>query len=200
VAVPTASASPGSADERAARWEARLRPFVLAAALAVIPLVALSLAHPKGLSHDLEVLGHWVVWLVFAVEIVVMLVVVADRGAWLDAHRFEVLVVILAAPFLPMAVAFIPALRVLVVAKAFKTIKIVKLGKGWRLLRKRFAITGTTGLVLGVVSLAIAAIGVVYVATDHSLLHGAEHVAALLALGALGVFGADHLRRRRARR
>jgi hypothetical protein len=200
VAVPTAPAPPGSADERAARWEARLRPFVLAAALAVIPLVALSLAHPKGLSHDLEVLGHWVVWLVFAVEIVVMLVVVADRGAWLDAHRFEVLVVILAAPFLPMAVAFIPALRVLVVAKAFKAIKIVKLGKGWRLLRKRFAITGRTGLVLGVVSLAIAAIGVVYVATDHSLLHGAEHVAALIGLGALGVFGADHLRRRRARR
>ena len=199
MAVPTAPAPTASADERAARWEARLRPFVLAAALAVIPLVALSLAHPKGLSHDLEALGHWVVWLVFAVEVVVMLVVVSDRRAWLDAHRFEVLVVVLASPFLPMAVAFIPALRVLVVAKAFKTIKVVKLAKGWRLLRKRFAITGTTGVVLGVISLAIMAIGVIWVASDHSLLHGSEHVAALLAVGALGVFGVDHLRRRRAR-
>src|SRR4029078_9437641 len=84
VAVPTAPVPTAPADERAARWEARLRPFVLAAALAVIPLAALSLGHPHRLSHELEVLGDWAVWLVFAVEVVVMLVVVSDRRAWLD--------------------------------------------------------------------------------------------------------------------
>jgi CsoR family transcriptional regulator, copper-sensing transcriptional repressor len=191
VAAPTVESA-----HRAAVWEARLRPFVLAAALAVIPLVALSLAHPKGLTHDLEVIGHWLVWLVFAVEVVVMLAVVDDRRAWLAGHQFEVLVVVLASPLLPLAVAFVPALRVLIVAKAFKTIKVVKLAKGWRLLRRRFALGGTTGFALGVASLAIAAIGVVSVATDHSLLHGDEHVAALLALGALAVFGLNHLRDR----
>jgi hypothetical protein len=191
-------AAPTAADERASRWEARLRPFVVAAALAVIPLVALSLAHPKGLSHDLEVAGHWAVWLVFALEVVVMLWVVEDRRAWLDEHRFEVLVVVLASPVLPMAVAFVPALRVLVVAKAFKTIKVVKLAKSARLLRRRLALTPTASIVIGTVSLAVAAIAVVYIATDHSLLHGSEHVAALLAVGALGVFGVNHVRTRRA--
>ena len=193
------AANAATADLRASEWEARLRPFVLAAALGVIPLVALSLAHPKGVSHGVEVVGHWAVWLVFLAEVVVMLAVVDDRRAWLDAHRFEVLVVVVSSPILPMAVAFIPALRVLLVAKAFKTIKVVKLAKGWRLLHRRFAITGTTGVVLGAVSLAIAAIGILYVATDHSLLHGAAHVAARIAVGALGVFGVNHLRGRRGR-
>jgi hypothetical protein len=191
-------AAPTAAEERASRWEARLRPFVIAAALGVIPLVALSLAHPKGLSHELEVVGHWVVWLVFAVEIVAMLAVVEDRRAWLDAHRFEVLVVVVSSPFLPMAVAFVPALRVLVVAKAFKTIKVVKLAKSTRLLRRRLALTPAASIVTGAVSLGVAAIAVVYIATDHSLLHGSEHVAALLAVGALAVFGVNHLRTRRA--
>jgi hypothetical protein len=195
VAAPTSESA-----RRAAVWEARMRPFVLAAALAVIPLVALSLAHPKGLAHDVEVAGHWIVWLVFAVEVVVMLVVVDDRRAWLIGHQFEVLVVVLASPLLPLAVAFVPALRVLVVAKAFKTIKVIKLAKGWRLLRRRFALRGTIGFALGVASLAIAGVGALWVATDHSLLHGDEHVAALLALGALAVFGLNHLRDRRRRR
>jgi hypothetical protein len=193
-------AAPGvTISRRASRWEARLRPFVIAAALAVIPLVALSLAHPKGLSHDLEVIGHWVVWLVFAVEVVVMLAVVEDRRAWLDAHRFEVLVVVLSSPLLPMAVAFVPALRILIVAKAFKTIKVAKLAKSTRLLRRRLALGGTASIVIGAVSLAVAAIAVVYIATDHSLLHGGEHVAALLAVGALAVFGVNHVRGREQR-
>jgi hypothetical protein len=194
VATPTVTG-----DTRAAALEARLRPFVLAAALAVIPLVALSLAHPKGLSHDVEVAGHWIVWLIFAVEVVVMLAVVEDRRAWLDAHRFEVLVVVLSSPILPMAVAFVPALRVLVVAKTLKVIKLAKLGKGARLARRRLALQGTASVVLGAIALSIAAVAVVDIVLGYSLLHGKERAAALLSIGALATFGINHLRTRRGR-
>jgi hypothetical protein len=60
VMPPAATTAP--ADVRAARWEARLWPFVVAAALAVLPLLALSLAEPHGFWHDVEVWGHRVVW------------------------------------------------------------------------------------------------------------------------------------------
>ena len=143
-------------DPRAAAWEARLRMPVLVAAFAVLPLIALSLAHPRGLWHSVEVMGHWAVWLAFAVEVVVMLSVVKDRRAWIGGHRFELLVVVaasplvslalalapalrslpsrsamhptvaVATPLLPLALTAAPALRLLIVAKAFKTLKLVK--------------------------------------------------------------------------
>jgi len=79
-------------DPRAAAWERRLRPAVLTAAVAVLPLLALHLTHPHGALARVETAGHWIVWLVFMVEVVVMLRVVGDRRAWIDGHRFELLV------------------------------------------------------------------------------------------------------------
>ena len=113
-------------DPRAARWEARLRTPVIAAALAVLPLVALSLTHPHGAWKTVEVTGHWAVWLVFAAEVAVMLSVVKDRRAWIGSHRFELLVVLVSSPLIPLALALAPALRLLIVAKAFKALKVAK--------------------------------------------------------------------------
>jgi hypothetical protein len=39
---------------------------------------------------------QWVVWLTFLIEVCVMLWVVRDRRAWIDGHRREWLVVVLA--------------------------------------------------------------------------------------------------------
>jgi hypothetical protein len=49
-----------------------------------------------------------------------------DRGAWMASHRFELLVVGLSSPFVPLALAVAPAVRLPIVAKAFKTLRLAK--------------------------------------------------------------------------
>ncbi|MEA2223972.1 MAG: hypothetical protein QOH83_2348 [Solirubrobacteraceae bacterium] len=191
-------------DHRAAAWERRLRAPVLTAAIAVLPLLALHLTHPHGALAILETAGHWGVWLVFVVEVVVMLRVVRDRRAWIDGHRFELLVVVVSSPLVPLALALAPALRLLVVAKAFKAlklakvIKLAKLGKSVRLLRRKLALRGAASIALGVLALALAAMTVAYMLTGESALAGAERTVALVVAGMLATFGVNHLRRRAA--
>jgi hypothetical protein len=190
-------------DPRAAAWERRLRAPVLTAAVAVLPLLALHLTHPHGALAILETVGHLGVWLVFVVEVVVMLRVVRDRRAWLDAHRFELLVVALSSPLVPLALALAPALRLLIVAKLFKTlklakaIKLAKLGKSVRLLRRRLALSGAASVALGVLALALAALTVAYMLTGESPLEGGARTVALVVAGMLATFGVNHLRRTR---
>jgi len=193
-------------DPRGAAWEARLRAPVLAAALAVLPLVALSLTHPHGTWHTVETAGHLVVWLTFAVEVAIMLTVVADRRAWIRGHRFELLVVAAASPLVPLALAVAPALRLLVVAKLFKTlklakaVKLAKLGKSFRLVRRKLHLDGVASVALGVLALAIAVLTVVSMLTEEAPLEGSARTAALVVAGMLATFGVNHLRVRAARR
>lgn len=190
-------------DPRAAAWERRLRPPVVIAAIAVLPLLALHLAHPHGALATAETAGHWAIWLTFMVEVVVMLVVVRDRRAWMDSHRFELLVVALSSPLVPLALAVAPALRLLIVVKLFKTlklakaIKLAKLGKSVRLLRRKRALGGAASLALGVVALALAALMVGYMLTGDSPLEGGAQTVALIGAGMLATFGVNHLHRRR---
>jgi hypothetical protein len=191
-------------DPRGAYWERRLRAPVLIAAVAVLPLLALHLTHPHGTLAVVETVGHWVVWLTFMVEVAVMLRVVRDRRAWVDGHRFELLVVALSSPLVPLALALAPALRLLVVAKLFKTlklakaIKLAKLGKSVRLLRRKLALRGAASIALGGLALVLATVTVAYMLTGDSALAGAERTVALVVAGMLATYGVNHLRRRRA--
>jgi hypothetical protein len=194
-----------SDDPRAAAIEARLRPAVLIAALAVLPLVALSLTHPHGTWHTIETAGHLVVWLTFVVEVAVMLTVVADRAAWIRGHRFELLVVAVSSPVVPLALAVAPALRLLILAKLFKAmklakvVKLAKLGKSIRLVRRKLTLDGATSVALGVIALAIAALTVVSMLTDSAPLEGGGRTVAFVVAGMLATFGVNHLRVRAAR-
>lgn len=189
-------------DPRAARWERRLRAPVIVAAVGVLPLVALHLAHPRGRLAAAETAGHWAIWLVFMVEVVVMLAVVRDRSAWIDGHRFELLVVVVSSPLVPLALAVAPALRLLLIAKLFKTlklakaIKLAKLGKSVKLLRRKLALGGAASLALGILALVLAALTVVYMLTGDSPLEGAAQTVVLVAAGMLATFGVNHLHRR----
>jgi hypothetical protein len=191
-------------DPRAAAWERRLLAPVIAAAVAVLPLLALHLTHPHGALAVVETAGHWIVWLVFMVEVIVMLRVVEDRRAWIDDHRFELLVVALSSPLVPLALALAPALRLLIVAKLFKTlklakaIKLAKLGKSVKLLRRELALRGVASVALGVLALALAAATVAYMTTGESPLEGSARTVALVVAGMLATFGVNHLRLRRA--
>ena len=191
-------------DPRGARWERRLRPPALAAAFAVLPLLALHLTHPHGTLAVVETAGHWLVWLTFMVEVVVMLSVVRDRRAWIDNHRFELLVVAVSSPLVPLALALAPALRLLILAKLFKTlklakaIKLAKLGKSVKLLRKKLALTDAASVALGVLALVLAAVTVAYMLTGSSAFEGSQRTVVFVIAGMLATFGVNHLRRRAA--
>lgn len=191
-------------DPRGARWERRIRGPVLVAAAAVLPLLALHLTHPHGTLAAVETGGHWVVWLTFVVEVAVMLCVVRDRRAWIDGHRFELLVVAVSSPLVPLALAVAPALRLLIVLKLFKTlklakaIKLAKLGKSVKLLRRKLSLDGAASVALGVLALVLAGATVAYMLTGSSGFEGAESTVVLIASGMLATFGVNHLRLRAA--
>jgi hypothetical protein len=198
-------AAPPTDDPRGARWEARLRAPVLVAALAVLPLVGLSLTHPHGTWHAIETAGHLAVWLTFAVEVAIMLAVVADRRAWIRGHRFELLVVAASSPVVPLALAVAPALRLLVVAKLSKTlklakaVKLAKLGKSLRLVRRKVKLDGAASAALGVLALGLAVLTVVSMVTEDPPLQGGGRTVALVVAGMLATFGVNHLRLQAAR-
>lgn len=187
-------------DPRAAAWEARLRKPVIAAALAVLPLVALSLTRPHGTWHTVELAGHWVVWIVFVTEAAVMLAVVLDRRAWIGSHRLELLVVVASSPIVPLALAVAPALRLLMIAKLFKTLKLAKLiklgklGKTVKLVRRKRALTGAASVALGVLALVLAALTVVSMLGKSAPLEDEARTVALVVAGVLATFGVNHLR------
>lgn len=195
-----------TADARAERWERRLTPIVVGAAIAVLPLLALSLARPHGTLHELETIGHWIVWLLFFGEAAIMLTVSRDRAAWASGHRFELLVVAVSSPLVPLALAAAPALRLLVVAKAFKALKLAKvvklgkLGKSLKLLRRRLRLGPRAEFALAVVGLALGAGLLVYIVTDEAPLEDLGNTIALLAVGLLLTTCVAHLHRRVTRR
>ncbi|MEJ7797647.1 MAG: hypothetical protein WKF42_04035 [Solirubrobacteraceae bacterium] len=197
-------AEPTTTDPRAAAWEARFRTPIIVAALAVLPLLALSLSKPHGVWHAVEVGGHWVVWATFAIEVAVMLAIVRDRRAWIAGHRLELLVVAVSSPLVPLALAAAPALRLLIVAKAFKTlklakaIKLAKLGKSVRVLRRKLMLSGSASVSLGIATLLLAVGTVVYMLTGSSPYDGNARTIALVLAGVLATFGVNHLRRERA--
>ena len=193
-------------DPRAAAWEKRFRGPIIVAALAVLPLLALSLSKPHGVWHTVEVGGHWVVWLTFFAEVAVMLSIVKDRRAWMSGHRLELLVVAVSSPLVPLALAAAPALRLLIVAKAFKTlkltkaIKLAKIGKSVRILRRKLDLGGTASTALGVLALLLAAATVVYMLTGKSPWGGALRTLVFVVAGMLATFGVNHLWQKRVDR
>ncbi len=194
--------APPSSDPRAAAWEARFRTPVILAALAVLPLLALSLSHPHGAWLVVEHAGHWVVWLTFACEVAVMLSVVPSRREWVAGHRLEVLVVVASTPLLPIALAAVPALRLLLVFKTLKlakVIKLAKLGKSVRVVRRKLALEGGAAIALGAVALLLAGATVVYILTGKSAWDREARTIACVVAGVLATYGVNHLRLRRQR-
>ena len=172
---------------------------MLVAAAAVLPLVALGLSQPSGAWHTVETVGHGAVWLTFVVEVAIMLAVVDDRADWVRGHKLELLVVVASSPLVPLALAVAPALRLLVLVKAFKALKVskavklAKLHKSVRLVRRKLALTGAASVTLGLLALVLGGLTAVYMVTGRSPLKGAEQTAVLVAAGVLATFGVNHL-------
>jgi len=107
-------------DERSQRVAARFEPLVLTAALLTIPAVLLTQGHPAEPWKTVGDVADWVIWAVFAVELVVMLAVVPSKRAWLREHPLEVAIVFLTPPVLFAALQSIRVLRVLRLLRLFR--------------------------------------------------------------------------------
>jgi voltage-gated potassium channel len=108
-------------------WERRLEPLAIGAALLVIPAIVLEQNAPSHLWRTIATATNWIIWSVFALELVVLLTLAKSRQHWLRQHPLELAIVILSPPFLP---ASLQATRVLRLLRLVRLLRIAKLAKG----------------------------------------------------------------------
>jgi voltage-gated potassium channel len=113
-------------DARGQRWERRFEVPVLLAALLVIPVIVVEQSSFGEPWETLAGVLNWAIWIVFALELVTMLVVVSDRWQWLRKHPVEVAVVVLSPPFVPASLQAVRALRLLRLVRLLRLMKILK--------------------------------------------------------------------------
>jgi voltage-gated potassium channel len=100
---------------------------VLVAALLVIPVVIIESSSSISDSwKDVASVTNWVIWLVFAAELIAFLVVTENRWHWLRTHPLEVVIVVLTPPFLPSSLQSLRALRLL---RLVRLLRLAKLGR-----------------------------------------------------------------------
>ncbi|HET6260812.1 MAG TPA: hypothetical protein VFG99_01060, partial [Chloroflexia bacterium] len=93
--------------ERVAGW---LRAPLIFAALLAIPVIVVQESGLGGFWGPVAAALDWCIWGVFAANMVVMLAVVPDRLRWLRVNPLDVLIVVLAPPFLPATMKIARAL------------------------------------------------------------------------------------------
>lgn len=69
---------------------------------------------------------NWVIWFVFAAELLACLAVAERRLAWLRSHPLEVVIVVLTPPFLPSS---LQAIRVLRLFRLLRLLRLAQLGR-----------------------------------------------------------------------
>jgi voltage-gated potassium channel len=119
--------------ERAERVERFFTWPVIVAALLVIPVIIIEESAAGDTLKTLASISNWIIWIVFAAELVAMLVVVPDRWRWVLAHPLEVIVVVLTPPFLP------PSLQALRVIRLFRLLRLLRLAQ---MARRSFSVVG----------------------------------------------------------
>lgn len=118
---------------RAERVEKWLEIPILLAAISVIPTI---LIQESSLGEPWQTIANvlnWTSWSIFALELVLMLVLVPDRWKWLRTHPLEVLIVFLSPPVLPGSLHGIRVLRL------FRLVRLLPVGP---IARRTFSLEG----------------------------------------------------------
>jgi voltage-gated potassium channel len=132
VAPTPARYEPGM-DARSTRVAEILNTPMLIAAALTLPMVAITESKPGGALETIANILNWVTWIAFAIELVVMLIVVPDRRAWLRHNPLSPVIVILTPPLLP---AGLQSLRVL------RLLRLLRLARLAQLSREVFSLEG----------------------------------------------------------
>jgi voltage-gated potassium channel len=120
-------------DERSRRIAKHFEVPILVGAFLVIPVIVIEESNVSDTWKTFGTFINWTIWLVFAIEVVVMLAVVPSKGKWLRDNPLEVAIVVLTPPFLP---ASLQALRV------FRLLRVLRLLRLARLARRLFSLQG----------------------------------------------------------
>ena len=122
-------------DPRGALWERRLRRPVLGAAWLAIPTVLLYFSSLEGWVALLAASMAWSIWLVFLVEAVIMLSVVADRRAWARGHLFGLVILLVTFPLLTSILEGLLAARALSSVQGLRVLQVLYLAKAAKLIK-----------------------------------------------------------------
>src|SRR5438128_4911848 len=83
----------------------RFEPFMLVVALAVVPVVLLEDASPRGAGHVAATVANWIIWALFTAELLFVLRVAPNRRAAVHAHLLDLGIVVASFPLLPAVFA-----------------------------------------------------------------------------------------------
>jgi voltage-gated potassium channel len=120
-------------DERSRRVASAFEIPVVVAALPVIPVIAIEQSSLSDPWKTIAAVTNWIIWIVFAAELVAMLAVVPSRLRWLRDNPLEVAIVVLTPPLLP---ASLQALR------AFRLLRLLRLLRLAKIARHSFSVEG----------------------------------------------------------
>jgi hypothetical protein len=109
-----------------ADMERRLDVILLAAAVAVVPVILIEQSHAGSEWKAAAAIANWIIWILFAGEAGLMLAFSGDRASWARRHKLELAVVVLTPPVLP---AGLQALRILRLLRPLRLVVAVKLAR-----------------------------------------------------------------------
>lgn len=116
----------GVTGERAIRAQQLMEKPLMWAAILTLPSVILMETQTSGWLSVASTILNWGTWLAFAIALVVMLVLVPNRWAYLKNHPLEVIIVVLTPPVVPASLQFLRVLRLLRLLRLLKLAQISK--------------------------------------------------------------------------
>jgi voltage-gated potassium channel len=104
-------------QDESGRVHTPFEPLVLAATLALIPVLIIE-ADAKSVGwQTFATVANWIIWAVFVTELVAVLVVAKRKRAALRAHWLDVAIVVLTIPTLGTALAWLRLARFIRLAR-----------------------------------------------------------------------------------
>ena len=114
-------------QDESGRVHTPLEPVVLAATLALIPVLIIEADATSDGWQEVATVANWIIWAIFAAELAAVLVVAKRKRAALRAHWLDVAIVVLTIPLLGKALAWLRLARffrlarfVVIVARALQ--------------------------------------------------------------------------------
>lgn len=108
---------------------------MLTAAWLAIPTVALYFSKLGTVAAAVAITLAWAIWLVFVVEAVIMLWVVADRRAWIRGHLFGLAIVLVTFPLLTNILEGLLAARALSSLQGIRILQVLYLAKALKVIK-----------------------------------------------------------------
>jgi voltage-gated potassium channel len=132
--------------KRAARVEQKMQLPLMIGAILTLPSVILMETSVSGIWLTISTILNWGTWLIFALDVVLMLILVPNKLKYVKTHPVEIAIVILTPPVLPASFQMLRTLRLL------RLLRLVKLAQ---FSRRAFSTEGLAYASLMTITVAI---------------------------------------------